>query len=162
MSVAAEEQRPLLGPTHAPTHNDVEVLAVDARETSQAGEASTGTDGKPTPLPMKQILILLLMGLCEPITFTVIYPFIADLVNETGVTGGDSTKVGYYAGLIESIFFFTESLFVLQYGRISDRIGRRPVLMFGLFGLALSIFSFGLSKTFGGLVFARALSGALN
>ncbi|KAG8765864.1 hypothetical protein FRC12_007240, partial [Ceratobasidium sp. 428] len=89
-------------------------------------------------------------------------PFISELVNSTGVTGGDSSKIGYYAGLIESIFFLTEGLFVLQYGRISDRIGRRPVLLFGMFGLSVSIFTFGLSKTFAGLVFTRALSGALN
>ncbi|KAG8790969.1 hypothetical protein FRC12_010499 [Ceratobasidium sp. 428] len=150
-----EEQRPLLGPTHAPTHNDVDIpIVVEER----AGGGSAGI----TPLPMKQLSILLLMGLCEPITATVIYPFIAELVNKTGVTGGDSEKIGYYAGLIESVFFLTESLFVLQYGRASDRLGRRPVLMFGLFGLALSIFSFGLSKTFGGLLFSRALAGALN
>jgi hypothetical protein len=30
-------------------------------------------------------------------------PFIAQLVNETGVTGGDSSKIGYYAGLIVSL-----------------------------------------------------------
>ncbi|KAG8701681.1 hypothetical protein FRC08_003963 [Ceratobasidium sp. 394] len=161
MTAVSEERRPLLGPTHAPTHGDVEV-PVEVEDRSEGGEHTGTSTGKPTPLPTKQISILLLMGLCEPITFTVIYPFISELVNNTGVTGGDSTKVGYYAGLIESIFFFTESLFVLQYGRISDRIGRRPVLLFGLFGLALSIFSFGLSKSFGKLVLSRALSGALN
>ncbi|QRV75725.1 major facilitator superfamily transporter [Ceratobasidium sp. AG-Ba] len=158
MATIGQEQRPLLGPTHAPTHNDVEIpIAAEVRTDHPAADSGTVT-----PLPMKQLSILMLMGLCEPITFTVIYPFVAELVNKTGVTGGDSEKIGYYAGLIESIFFLTESLFVLQYGRASDRLGRRPVLMFGLFGLALSIFSFGLSKTFGGLIFTRALSGALN
>ncbi|CAE7170305.1 unnamed protein product [Rhizoctonia solani] len=102
------------------------------------------------------------MQLSEPLGYTIIYPFIAQLVNETGITGGDGSKIGYYAGLIESIFFLTGSLFALQYGRISDRIGRRPVLMFGLFGQAVSIFSVGLSKRFWQVVFSRALSGALN
>ncbi|KAG9087870.1 hypothetical protein FS749_002582, partial [Ceratobasidium sp. UAMH 11750] len=147
---AAEERRPLL----EPTPGDVE----GAHEREDVGAART----RVTPLPMKQISILLLMQLAEPIAATVIYPFIAELVNKTGVTGGDTSKIGYYAGLIESIFFLTEGLFVLQYGRISDRIGRRPVLLFGLCGLSISIFSFGLSKTFVGLVLARALSGALN
>jgi hypothetical protein len=27
-------------------------------------------------------------------------PFVAQLVNETGITGGDGSKVGYYAGMI--------------------------------------------------------------
>ncbi|KAG8734023.1 hypothetical protein FRC10_011997 [Ceratobasidium sp. 414] len=148
---AVEERRPLL----ERTPDDVEA-AQASRDDEGAASARV------TPLPVKQISILLLMQLAEPVASTVIYPFIAELVNETGVTGGDTSKIGYYAGLIESIFFLTEGLFVLQYGRVSDRIGRRPVLLFGMFGLSISIFSFGLSKTFAGLVFTRALSGALN
>jgi MFS family permease len=62
----------------------------------------------------------------------------------------------------ESIFFLTETCLILQYGRLSDSIGRRPVVLLGLFGLALSITSFGLAKSFVGLVLSRALSGALN
>lgn len=159
----ADEERPLLGPVHVP-HEDGwasqatpdELVQQEQRESEERGH------DVPTPLPMKQLSILLLMQLAEPITYTVIYPFVTELVNETGITGGDGGKLGYYAGLIESIFFLTGSLFTLQYGRLSDRIGRRPVLMFGLFGLALSIFSFGLSKAFWQLVLTRALAGALN
>lgn len=102
------------------------------------------------------------MQLSEPLAYSVIYPFVARLVKETGITGGDDSKIGYYAGMIESIFFLTESVFTLQYGRISDKIGRRPVLMFGLFGQAISIFAVGLSKQFWQLVVSRSLSGALN
>ncbi|KAJ1311924.1 hypothetical protein OPQ81_010384 [Rhizoctonia solani] len=115
-----------------------------------------------TPLPVEQITILFLIQLSEHILSTVIYPFIAQLVNETGITGGDESKIGYYVGLMESVFCLMESIFALQYGRISDRIGRRPVLMFGLFGQTFSIFSIGLSKRFWHLVFSRASSGALN
>ncbi|KAG9096994.1 hypothetical protein FRC07_010849, partial [Ceratobasidium sp. 392] len=149
MEDIGDETRPLLGLTS-------EVVEEErANDDARANQVVT-------PLPMRQVSILLLMQLAEPIAATVIYPFIAELVNSTGVTGGDPSRIGYYAGLIESIFFLTESLFVLQYGRISDRIGRRPVLLFGMFGLTLSIFSFGLSRTFVGLVITRALSGALD
>jgi len=115
----------------------------------------------PTPLP-KQLFVILFLCLAEPITCTVIYPFITELVSSLDITGGDDRKVGYYAGLIESIFFLTETCLILQYGRLSDTIGRRPVVLLGLFGLALSITSFGLAKSFVGLVISRALSGALN
>ncbi|CEL60262.1 Protein ZINC INDUCED FACILITATOR-LIKE 1 OS=Arabidopsis thaliana GN=ZIFL1 PE=2 SV=1 [Rhizoctonia solani AG-1 IB] len=153
----SDEQQPLLGPTHA--------LHEDASFPAEAASSSTQPQNKsktPTPLPVKQISILLLMQLSEPLSYTVIYPFVAQLVNETGITGGDGSKVGYYAGMIESIFFLTESMFTLQYGRVSDRIGRRPVLLFGLLGQAISIFSVGLSMQFWQLVFSRAMSGALN
>ncbi|KAF8597739.1 MFS general substrate transporter [Ceratobasidium sp. AG-I] len=114
-----------------------------------------------TPLP-KQLFVILFLCLAEPITCTVIYPFITELVSSLDITGGDDRKIGYYAGLIESIFFLTETCLILQYGRLSDTFGRRPVVLLGLFGLALSITSFGLAKSFIGLVLSRALSGALN
>ena len=46
------------------------------------------------------IALLLLMQFCEPITATVIFPFVFQLVNETGVTKGNEDKTGYYAGII--------------------------------------------------------------
>ncbi len=45
-----------------------------------------------------------------------------------------------------------EALFVFQWSRLSDHIGRKPVLLVGVAGLFVSMISFGLSKTFWGLV----------
>lgn len=45
---------------------------------------------------------------------------------------------------------------VLHWSRLSDHIGRKPVIMTGLFGLSLSMYSFGLSKTFWGAVLRYA------
>lgn len=62
-----EEQRPLLGPTHVP-HNDVEIpLPTENNESHSPGE-----EERVTPLPMKQLSILLLMQLAEPMACTVI------------------------------------------------------------------------------------------
>ncbi|KAJ1305984.1 hypothetical protein OPQ81_010699 [Rhizoctonia solani] len=102
------------------------------------------------------------MLLSEPCTASVLLPFINNLIFETGVTHGSKATIGYYAGLIESLFFITESVCILQYGRLSDRIGRRPVLFFGLSGLAISTLCFGVSKSFAGVIVSRALAGVLN
>jgi hypothetical protein len=53
-----------------------------------------------TPLPKLQLAIVFLIQFAEPITATVIYPFINQFVRETGITGGDETKTGYYAGIV--------------------------------------------------------------
>jgi hypothetical protein len=53
-----------------------------------------------TPLPWGQLLIALLVQLAEPITGVVIFPFINQFVRETGITGGDETRTGYFAGII--------------------------------------------------------------
>jgi MFS family permease len=115
-----------------------------------------------TPLPKIQLGIVLLLQICEPITSQSIYPYINQLISELDITGGDERKVGYYAGLIESLFFATEAITVLQWGRVSDRVGRKPVLLVGLFGIVLSMLSFGLSRTFWMLVISRCLTGLLN
>jgi MFS family permease len=50
---------------------------------------------------------------------------------------------------------------VLQWGRASDRIGRKPILLGGLLGISLSMIGFGLSRQFWSVVLARCAEGAL-
>ncbi|KAF8513960.1 MFS general substrate transporter [Gautieria morchelliformis] len=128
---------------------------------SQTLRGSTGWT-TPTPLPKFQLFILLYIQAAEPITAYVVFPFINQLIYEYGITHGNEKKVGYYAGSINTLFFLTQMVFVFFWGRASDRFGRRPVLLVGLWGLTLSIMLFGLSKTFFTLIVSRALSGALN
>jgi len=52
----------------------------------------------------------------------------------------------------ESLFYVTEAMTVLQWSRMSDHIGRKPVLLIGIFGTMLSMLSFGLSRSFLALV----------
>ncbi|KAF9644584.1 MFS general substrate transporter, partial [Thelephora ganbajun] len=141
----ADEEIPLISLTDDPTVIDHEEL----------GEVIT-------PLPKLQIGILLLVQLAEPICSQCIYPFINQLISELGVTGGDEKKLGYYAGIIESVFFFAEASCTLFWSFFSERIGRKPVLMTGMAGLVISMTSFGLSKTFAGLVVSRCVAGLLN
>ncbi|KAM6504169.1 Major facilitator superfamily domain containing protein [Amanita muscaria] len=117
---------------------------------------------KRTPLPTLQISIVLLLLICEPFANNSILPYINQLITELGITGGDERKVGYYAGLIQSLFSVMEAMTILQWGRISDRVGRKPVLLIGLAGNALSMLCFGLSRTFWTLVVSRCLCGLLN
>ncbi|KAL1744530.1 major facilitator superfamily domain-containing protein [Schizophyllum fasciatum] len=140
--MSAAEERPLL------QQNDEPV------ETTQ--------EQKRTPLPLRQLVIVYLIQASEPLTGMVIYPFIAQLVFETGVTHGNPRSIGYYAGIVESMFFFSEFMTCLQWGRLSDYYGRRPVLLFGPLGLALSMYGFGLSKAFWQLCIFRFLQGTFN
>ncbi|KAH9059729.1 MFS general substrate transporter [Lactarius vividus] len=117
---------------------------------------------KATPLPITQIAVLLLLQLAEPITSLSISPYINQLVRELPVVGGDERKVGYYAGLIVSLYFAAEAVTVLQWSRLSDYIGRKPVLLCGLLGTIVSSLLFGLSRSFWALVLSRCLHGMLN
>jgi hypothetical protein len=71
---------------------------------AQQENANEGLDAV-TPLPWAQLLILFSIQFAEPITAMVIFPFINQFVRETGVTGGDETRTGYFAGIIVRTWF---------------------------------------------------------
>ncbi|KAF8228343.1 MFS general substrate transporter [Tricholoma matsutake] len=129
-------------------------------ERNERNEQTTAAHRR--PLPKFQLFIVFLIQFAEPVTATVIYPFINQFVRETGVTGGDERKTGYFAGIIESAFFISEALTVFHWGWASDRYGRRPVLLLGPLGLSIALGIFGLSKGFWLLVISRCFQGVFN
>ncbi|KAG6906444.1 hypothetical protein DXG01_013927 [Tephrocybe rancida] len=110
---------------------------------------------KKTPLPWAQFTIVMFLQLAEPLTFQVISPFAPQLIRDIGITNGNESQVGYYVGLLQSLFFLTQALTVLHWSRTSDFVGRKPVILIGLFGLSVSMYCFGFSRTFWGLVLRR-------
>ncbi|KAJ6455388.1 major facilitator superfamily domain-containing protein [Mycena sanguinolenta] len=109
-----------------------------------------------------QLFIVFLIQLAEPITASVIYPFIAEFVRDTGIIHGDEAATGYFAGIIESVFFMAECATVLLWGMASDRFGHRRILLIGPFGLALAMLGLGMSRTFWPWVFFRFMQGSFN
>ncbi|CAE6439665.1 unnamed protein product [Rhizoctonia solani] len=114
-----------------------------------------------TPIPVKQVFVLCLMRFAEPISFSVIFPFVNQMIEDLGVTS-DPKKLGYYSGFIQGVFALAQFCTVCFWGWLSDRIGRRPVLISGLCGVIGSTIMFGLSKSFTMMLVSRILSGALN
>jgi hypothetical protein len=72
------------------------VVVVDAEE------SESPTPAKQTPLPKLQTFTLFFIQFSEPVTALVVYPFIVQLVRDTGITGGNEARTGYYAGFIVS------------------------------------------------------------
>ncbi|KAI9244683.1 major facilitator superfamily domain-containing protein [Phascolomyces articulosus] len=112
------------------------------------------------PFPSRQLAIICICRFAEPICFTVIFPFILFMIRDFNLT--DEAHLGYYVGLITSAFAVTQLLTGIHWGMLSDRIGRRPVILFGLFGTLTSIILFGLSKSFAWALLSRSLCGLLN
>ncbi|KAH8981302.1 MFS general substrate transporter [Lactarius hatsudake] len=117
---------------------------------------------RPTPLPIFQILILISVQLMDSIASNSITPYINQMIGELPNVGGDGRKVGYYTGITLSAFYAAEAATMLQWNRLSDRVGRKPILLSGLLGTTVSITMFGLSRSFWKLALCRFLSGALN
>jgi hypothetical protein len=79
-----------------------ETAASDPEHIISHDEQTTIPKPKRTPLPKISLFIIFLIQLSEAVTATVIYPFINKFVRDTGVTGGDERKTGYFAGVIVS------------------------------------------------------------
>ncbi|KAA1088975.1 hypothetical protein PGT21_002805 [Puccinia graminis f. sp. tritici] len=114
-----------------------------------------------TPLPVRQLIVLCIMRITEPISYTLIFPFINQMLEDLKVSE-DPKQIGYYAGAIESLFAIAQLLTAIFWGRLSDRIGRKPVMLTGLLGMAVSVILFGLQKTYLGLIISRFLAGMMN
>lgn len=94
-------------------------------------------------------LVIMMMG------FGIIIPILPDLVVKFGGTGVEM-------GGLMAIFSAMQFLFSPMWGSLSDRYGRKPILMLGVFGNALSMLALGLSTQLWMLFAARGLAGVLS
>lgn len=74
----------------------------------------------------------------------------------------NSHDASLYAGVLISAFSLAEALTSMFWGCLSDRIGRKPVILFGCFGTILSLLLVGVAPNFWVALFGRALGGFLN
>lgn len=102
-----------------------------------------------------------LCRICEPIAFMSIFPYIYYMISSFNITQ-DDRKIAVYAGMVTSSFAFAEFSTGVMWGRLSDRIGRKPVLILGLAGTGLSMIVFGFAPSLPAALVARALGGLLN
>ncbi|TDL22143.1 MFS general substrate transporter [Rickenella mellea] len=94
----------------------------------------------------------------QPVAFELVFPFVNQMILEIGVVD-DPERVGFYSGLIESMFSFMSFLAVMPCSYLSDHYGRKPVILLGTAGVAISTPLFGLSRTFWFMVVTRCLGG---
>jgi DHA1 family multidrug resistance protein-like MFS transporter len=93
------------------------------------------------------------------VTLSVLPFHIERMALDEGVAAQEtSVHVGVITGLFAPMQFF----FAPLWGRLSDRIGRRPVLMIGMLGFAFTNFFFGLSTNLLMLYLSRLLGGSLS
>jgi DHA1 family multidrug resistance protein-like MFS transporter len=103
----------------------------------------------------RQVLILSFALVVVSLGFGIVIPLFPFYVDRLG--GG-----GKELGLLIAIASLTELLFGPVWGGISDRVGRKPILMLGMVGYGLSSLLFGLSTQLWMLYASRALSGVLS
>ncbi|MEQ8546886.1 MAG: TCR/Tet family MFS transporter [Cyclobacteriaceae bacterium] len=95
--------------------------------------------------------------LIDVIGLGIIIPVLPTLITE--LTGGSISDASIYGGWLMFAYAFMQFLFAPILGGISDKVGRRPVLLFSLFGFALDYLLMALAPTIFWLFIGRILSG---
>lgn len=90
-----------------------------------------------------------------------IFPYIYYMIEDFHITD-DASKISVYAGMVTSAFTLAEFATGVLWGKLSDKIGRKPVLLSGLVGTAISVLIFGFAPNLPVALLARALGGLLN
>lgn len=88
------------------------------------------------------------------------FPYAWKMVLDFGI--GDRSTASFWAGVFISSFALAESFTGFAWGGVSDRIGRKPVLLIGCAGTLISLLIVGFSTNFWVALVGRALGGLLS
>ena len=102
-----------------------------------------------------QLMILFFTMVVVLMGFGMVIPILPFYIEAFGATGKD-------LGILLSIFSIMQFIFAPIWGSLSDRYGRKPILMIGVLGNAISLLLFGLSTQLWMMFAARALGGILS
>ncbi|KAM9983701.1 hypothetical protein ACTFIY_000409 [Dictyostelium cf. discoideum] len=114
-----------------------------------------------TPMPWKKLIGAYVLLLCEAISTSSFFTYISPFIIFLGVTD-KAELVGYYAGFIASSFSAAQFLSSFFWGKMADRLGRKPILIFGSIGSVISLICIGTSKSLVILILSRSINGLLN
>ncbi len=76
-----------------------------------------------------------------------------------GIYGREYGASGFELAVLGSIYSVMQFFFSPVWGRLSDRVGRRPILLLSLLGSTLSYFLFAAANTLPLIILSRALAG---
>lgn len=103
----------------------------------------------------KKLIILFATMVVVMLGFGIIIPILPFYVESMGATGRD-------LGLLMAVYALMQLIFAPVWGSLSDKIGRKPILIVGILGNALAQLLMGLSTQLWMLFAARILAGVLS
>ncbi|KAM0724226.1 hypothetical protein Q7P37_000108 [Cladosporium fusiforme] len=113
-----------------------------------------------TPLPRKQLAILAVIALAEQTALNSISPYLPEMASTFPEV--QEGQVGLYVGLIASSFALAQFATNFAWGLLSDRVGRKPIVLLGTFLTAACFVAFGFCRTLWQAVLVQALMGLVN
>ncbi|WP_245527547.1 MFS transporter [Methanosalsum zhilinae] len=100
----------------------------------------------------RQIFLLSTGTFCIFLALLSLIPLLPMISDELAIS---RSELGWVAG----VFMICMALFQIPFGLLSDRFGRRPMIISGMLIFTAGVFMLGISSTFVSLLAARAISG---
>ncbi|MCW9042397.1 MAG: TCR/Tet family MFS transporter [Pseudopelagicola sp.] len=107
--------------------------------------------------PNLPVLFIFLTVVIDAIGIGLIFPVMPDLIRE--VTGGALSQAAIWGGILSAVFALMQVLFGPALGSLSDRFGRRPVLLVSLAIMALDYLIMAIAGTIWLLLAGRIIGG---
>lgn len=90
------------------------------------------------------------------LAFSAVLPVLPAILTRSGLS---PAAVTWHTGMLTGVYMLTVFLFAPWWGQLSDKIGRRPVIVCGLAGMALALLSFAVFRALAPAYAARAFTG---
>ena len=103
--------------------------------------------------------VLMLSVFTVSMGFGIVLPVLPDLIERLLGTGGDAAQVSRATGLLTGLYTLSLFLFAPAWGRLSDRYGRRNILLIGLIGFSATMLAFAFIENLPAVYAERFLSG---
>jgi DHA1 family multidrug resistance protein-like MFS transporter len=108
----------------------------------------------------KNLYVIWIAQLIAMIGMSMVVPFLPLFVKDLGIT--EPSEVKRWSGLAISGVFITAFIATPFWGWLGDKVGKKPMVVRAIFGLAVSQFLIGLSQDVYQLFLFRMLQGALS
>ncbi|SKC65712.1 MFS transporter, DHA1 family, tetracycline resistance protein [Pseudoxanthomonas indica] len=106
------------------------------------------------------LIFIFITVLIDILSFGVIIPVLPGLVRE--FVGGDFAEAAWWVGIFGTLFAAIQFVCSPIQGALSDRFGRRPVILLSCFGLGVDFILIALAQSLPWLLIARIFSGVFS
>ena len=111
--------------------------------------------------PLFFFFVVALLNVVDSFNLNIVWPLLPFMVDSYGVARTEE-DLGAWVGAAGAAVSVGQLLSSYAWGALSDRIGRRPVMLIGMCNSTFSVLVFGTARTYAQCLAGRFLSGLLN
>ena len=110
-------------------------------------------------VPLSTMIALMASVFTVSMGFGIILPLLPYLIERLLGPAGDAAQVSRSTGLLTGLYMLSLFLFAPLWGHLSDRFGRRIILLIGLIGFSATMVTFSMIENLAAVYVERFLSG---